>query len=295
MKSFLLSAAFLLWLTPICSAQFKNAQTETVHISGNCGMCESTIEKSGSAKNKAMVDWDQDTKMATITYNPDKTSKDEILRRIAEAGYDNEAYLAPDEAYNNLSGCCQYDRTFKNRPPSVVYEMPLNSSTTAEQPGQHELHATMATATMTVTLASPLQPVYNAYFDLKDALVNSDGDRAATLGSSLLAALKAVDMNKLDNEEHMQWMKSRSALITDAEHISTLKDVEKQRDYFITLSSNMYLLMKTSKLETPVYFQHCPMANDGKGADWLSKENNIKNPYYGSMMLTCGKTVETLQ
>src|SRR5678815_352094 len=108
MKSFLLSAAFLLWLTPICSAQFKNAQTETVHISGNCGMCESTIEKSGSAKNKAMVDWDQDTKMATVTYNPDKTSKDEILRRIAEAGYDNEAYLAPDEAYNNLSGCCQY-------------------------------------------------------------------------------------------------------------------------------------------------------------------------------------------
>ena len=54
-------------------------------------------------------------------------------------------------------------------------------------------------------------------------------------------------------------------------------------------------LMKTSELETPVYFQHCPMANDGQGADWLSKESGIKNPYFGSMMLTCGKTVETLK
>ena len=49
-----------------------------------------------------------------------------------------------------------------------------------------------------------------------------------------------------------------------------------------------------SKNETPVYYQFCPMANDGKGANWLSKENAVKNPYYGSMMLSCGKTVETI-
>jgi hypothetical protein len=57
----------------------------------------------------------------------------------------------------------------------------------------------------------------------------------------------------------------------------------------------MYALMKVSKQETPTYYQFCPMANDGKGANWLSKENAVKNPYYGNQMLTCGKVVETIK
>jgi hypothetical protein len=61
------------------------------------------------------------------------------------------------------------------------------------------------------------------------------------------------------------------------------------------LSENMYALIKVSKTETPTYYQFCPMANDGKGANWLSKENAVKNPYYGSQMLTCGKVVETIK
>jgi hypothetical protein len=142
---------------------------------------------------------------------------------------------------------------------------------------------------------SHLQPVYEAYFGLKDALVKSDVKEAAAKGSSLITSLKAVELTLLSQGEHNQWTKIQSALIADAQKISTAKELEQQRDYFITLSSNMYLLMKSSDLETPVYWQHCPMANDGKGADWLSKEIGIKNPYYGSMMLTCGKTVETLK
>lgn len=53
--------------------------------------------------------------------------------------------------------------------------------------------------------------------------------------------------------------------------------------------------MKVAKTETPTYYQFCPMANGGKGANWLSKENEVKNPYYGSEMLTCGKVVETIK
>jgi copper chaperone CopZ len=288
MKSFLLISSLWLMLASTGSAQSHNKITETVNISGNCGMCESTIEKSGSLKHKSKVDWDRDTKTATMTYNPNKTSKDEILKRIALAGYDNEAYLAPDEAYNNLSGCCQYNRPMKTMSAAATGEMP-GSIGTPEEHQNH--HAGMAPPKTTTSL----QPVYDAYFALKDALVKSDGVEASAKGTDLLAALKAVDMGKLANEEHMQWMKTQSALLFDAEQISKTQDIEKQREAFVTLSVNMYLLIKTSTLETPVYFQHCPMANDGKGADWLSKESGIKNPYYGSMMLTCGRTVETLQ
>ena len=93
----------------------------------------------------------------------------------------------------------------------------------------------------------------------------------------------------------MVWMKVVANLKEDAEHISDTKDAGNQRDHFATLSKSIYELIKVSKQDTPTYFQHCPMANDGKGADWLSKENTIKNPYFGSMMLSCGKTVETIK
>ena len=78
-------------------------------------------------------------------------------------------------------------------------------------------------------------------------------------------------------------------------HISSSLKIEQQRNYFISFSKNMYVLIKATKLETTIYVQHCPMANEGKGADWLSKESIIKNPYFGSQMLNCGKTVETIK
>ncbi|MBI3234819.1 MAG: DUF3347 domain-containing protein, partial [Bacteroidetes bacterium] len=80
----------------------------------------------------------------------------------------------------------------------------------------------------------------------------------------------------------------------DAEQMSKATDIEAQRQIFMKLTKNVYALRKISKQETTVYFQHCPMYNDGVGADWLSKEKTIKNPYYGSQMLTCGKVVETI-
>ena len=94
---------------------------------------------------------------------------------------------------------------------------------------------------------------------------------------------------------HMVWMKVIQSLKEDAEHIADTKDIKHQRDHFISLSNDIYALMSIAKYEVPVYYQYCPMANDGKGANWLSKENEIKNPYYGSKMLTCGKTVSTIK
>ncbi len=64
---------------------------------------------------------------------------------------------------------------------------------------------------------------------------------------------------------------------------------------FKSLSKDMFEVIKVSNSETPVYYQFCPMADSGKGANWLSLRENIKNPYYGSQMLSCGKTVETIK
>ncbi|WP_313805537.1 DUF3347 domain-containing protein [Flavobacterium sp.] len=271
--------AFVMLSVTACDAQIKNAKTESVKIYGNCGMCESTIEKAGNIKKVAQVDWDEETKMATLTYDASKTNPNEILKRIALSGYDSDQFLAPDAVYAKLPECCQYERVRK--------------TTVKEEYSKH--HQNQVMEQPTTQEENQFKTVFDTYFSLKDALVKTDGTQASTYAKSLLAALNVIEMGKLANQEHAVWMKVMKDLVFDAEHIQETKDVGHQRDHFMSLSGNMYTLMKASKHAQPVYYQFCPMANSGKGANWLSMESAVKNPYYGSQMLTCGKTVETLK
>ena len=266
----------LLSTTFISQAQIKNSKTETVKVWGNCDMCKSTIEKAGNKKGTAKVVWNDETKQATITYDAKKTTTNEILKRIALAGYDNTAFAAPTEAYNNLPGCCQYDRPDKKE----------TINTTAATTKSQEPTAPAKTNT--------LQAIYDAYFQLKDALVKSDASIAATKAAALSKLLNEVKMETLGSN-HMVYMNVEKDLKLHSEHISESKDIAHQRDHFTSLSTAMYQLIKVAKPNTTVYYDHCPMYNDGKGANWLSKEASIKNPYYGNMMLTCGKVQETIK
>ena len=140
-----------------------------------------------------------------------------------------------------------------------------------------------------------INKVLNAYIQLKDALVKSDGTNSSSASKTLLTAIQEVNMSELNTETHTQWMKVVNDLKDNAENISETKEITRQRDYFMSLSKNLYAVLKVSKSETTIYYQFCPMANKGKGANWLSLENKVKNPYYGNQMLTCGKVVETIQ
>ena len=270
------------------NAQIKNAKTESVKIYGNCGMCETKIEKAGNIKKIANVDWNQETQMATLTYDAKKTNQDEILKRIALVGYDSDKFLAPDDVYNNLHGCCQYDR---------VAKVPVKEETTSiASNGDHSNHSNHSeTSTTVIQGENQLKVVFDNYFLVKDALITSNGNSTASASKELVTAINNVKMDKLDMDVHMVWMKVVNTIQKDAENIANTKDVKIQRDHFTSLSKEIYTLIKISKYENPVYYQFCPMFNDGKGANWLSKENAIKNPYYGSMMLNCGKTVETIK
>ncbi|RBN51003.1 DUF3347 domain-containing protein [Flavobacterium psychrolimnae] len=285
----ILMAIILLLSVTIASAQIKNSKTETVKIYGNCDMCKSKIEIAGNLKKVAKVEWNKDTKMATLNYDSTKTSQDEILKRIALAGYDSNKFLAPDATYDELHGCCQYDREAK---VAVSTEMKMETTTT-ENHANHANHSDAAVAKQQVD--TKLKVVFDTYFLLKDALVKTDGKAAATIAKEVLTALNAVKMDELAMDVHMIWMKEMKGLMAGAKNISETLDIKRQREIFIPLSKSMYELIKVAKYETPVYLQFCPMANDGKGANWLSKENAVRNPYYGSQMMTCGKTIETIQ
>jgi len=269
-----------------CFAEIKNAKVETVHIYGNCSICKSTIETAANVKNVVEVEWNKDTKMAVLTYDEKQTNQDEILKRIGLAGYDSDKFLAPDNVYAKLETCCQYERAEK-----IIAK--IEATKAVNLVVEEKVVASML-ETKTDVEQLQLKEVFNSYFAVKDALVKTDGTLAATKAVLLLNSINAVKMENLTKEEHAEWMKVMKDLVFDAEHISETKDAGHQRDHFTSLSKNMYSLIKVSKQETPTYYQFCPMANKGKGANWLSKENIVKNPYYGSKMLGCGKTVEIL-
>ncbi|MEJ5050992.1 DUF3347 domain-containing protein [Chryseobacterium culicis] len=270
-------------------AQIRNAKTERVKIYGNCDMCKANIEKAGNVKNISSVEWNKDTKMATLSYDAQKTNGEEVLKRIALAGYDNEKFLAPDDVYNTLAGCCQYTRELK--PASTDKDQGMNMN---NEHGNHD-HSKMTQSTSAENKnVSQFSKVFDTYFSLKDALVNTDAGASSANAASLVKAIQNVEMGKLSNEEHTVWMKVLKEITAQAEKIAGTKDISKQRETFALLSENIYALTKVSKQDETVYYQHCPMFNNGKGANWLSKEEAIKNPFYGSKMLTCGSVQETI-
>jgi len=284
MKSLLniLISAPVLLFTMACNASMKNSKSVSVKISGNCEMCEQTIETAANVKDEVSLDWNKDNKIAIVSYDSTKTNTNEILKRVALAGYDNEKFLAPDDAYQKLAACCKYERSTKK-----ATQEPGDAQTNNIETKQDSVKQTVE--------VNQLILVSNYYFDLKNALIKANTASAAEKAKDLSQALSSVKMEKLQDAQHIVWMKVYKSLIAASESITKSKNVEAQRAQFITLSENMYGLMKVAQLETPVYYQNCPMYNDGKGANWLSLENNVKNPYYGSQMLTCGKTIETIK
>ena len=279
-------ALFMLLSSSTSYAQIKHTKTEIVTIYGTCGICEKTIEKAGNLKKVAKVAWNKNTKKATLTYDATKTNPSEILKRIALAGYDSESFLAPEDVYAKLPDCCRYERNpLASKGGMKMTEKPKIKMGDPD----HSAHTIVKKDT------NQMKAVLDNYFELKDALVQTDAAKASEKSKELATVIKSVKMDQLSMKVHIVCMKVLKSLEEDATVISNSKDIVLQRNRFMNLSKNMYELMKVSKYEQPVYYQNCPMYNDGKGANWLSKENPIKNPYYGSQMLTCGKTVETIK
>lgn len=140
-----------------------------------------------------------------------------------------------------------------------------------------------------------IQKLTNGYLKVKDALVKESAADAKTASEELLATVKAFNAEKLSGEQQEMYQKKIAELKDDAEHIIGTGDVGHQRDHFATLSKRIYELNKAFDAnQSTLYYQHCPMAFSNKGAFWVSAEQEIKNPYFGSKMLKCGSTVETI-
>ncbi len=98
---------------------FAGEKTEKFKVYGNCGMCEKRIEKAAkSVDGVSTADWDKKTKMMEVTLDDSKTDVHKVHMAIAKAGHDTKMHKAKNEVYNELPGCCQYDRAAEEKAES---------------------------------------------------------------------------------------------------------------------------------------------------------------------------------
>ncbi|QOD61849.1 DUF3347 domain-containing protein [Polaribacter haliotis] len=130
------------------------------------------------------------------------------------------------------------------------------------------------------------EAILTAYFNLKDALVADDESKAKELGASLEKSLSNFDVSKYTDAQKLELKDIIIDAKEHAEHISK-SPIAHQREHFKVLSKDIIDMVAITGASNKLYEQYCPMYD--KGSAWLSMNKEVRNPYYGSKMLKCGK------
>ena len=127
-----------------------------------------------------------------------------------------------------------------------------------------------------------LNAVYDQYKQLTTSLINGDVAKVKIASNALEAGATQ--------------MKGGNEIATAASKITSASELEAQRKHYASLSNALIQLIKNAGVENgELYLDYCPMALNDKGAYWLSSEKEIRNPYFGNEMLTCGEIKETIK
>lgn len=161
--------------------------------------------------------------------------------------------------------------------------------------GHSDTAGTKTTAINTVVF--PAKEIITGYLQLKNALTKDNGKDAAIAGNSIVATLNKVDKTALATSQQKAYADLQDDLKENAEHIgANANKIAHQREHFVMLSKDIADLIKVfGNSGQTLYKDFCPMANDGKGAIWISETKEIKNPYLGSKMPDCGTVKETIK
>jgi Cu(I)/Ag(I) efflux system membrane fusion protein len=186
------------------------------------------------------------------------------------------------EFYTVLSGLSEGE--------SVVVDGAFQIDASAQLRGLESMMSYQAedeenTESFSVLDDSMMRALVAPYLKLKDELVRSDVKTSSALAKEMLVLLS-----------DKKYAFSRTNLKALLESLQKTEDIEVQRELFRLISNEMIQWASTTQsVSSKLYVQFCPMANNNKGAKWLSSEEQIRNPFYGDVMLTCGSVVEVIE
>ena len=141
-----------------------------------------------------------------------------------------------------------------------------------------------------------LNKVVVIYLELKDALVQGNEDKAITFSKEFYAELRQVEAEQLEGEARAFWQEKQESLLQHSAMNTSKENLQELRENFVFLSGEMIKIVSTFGVGNgQIFVDYCPMANSDAGAYWLSEIREIRNPYYGEAMLTCGEIVTEIE
>lgn len=144
--------------------------------------------------------------------------------------------------------------------------------------------------------AASIKEITDHYLHIKNALANDNAGEAASGAKAMAEVISKLDKSLLTAEQKKVYDDIEDDLKEHAEHIGKNSgDIKHQRDHFAMMSEDVYDLAKAFGAGRALYHDHCPMYNENKGAMWLSEMKEVKNPYFGSKMITCGTVEEVIK
>ena len=147
-----------------------------------------------------------------------------------------------------------------------------------------------------IKAASSIKEIVDHYLHIKNALTNDNSSEAASGGRAMEEAIGKLDKSLLVAAQEKVYSEIADDLKEHAEHIGkNAGNIKHQREHFAMMSEDVYDLVKAFGAGQPIYHDHCPMYNEGKGAIWLSEMKEVKNPYYGKEMPKCGTVEEVIK
>ncbi len=144
--------------------------------------------------------------------------------------------------------------------------------------------------------ADQLAGMFQDYLAMSRALAGDDPAGAKGGGAALARKLHAADAASLDGAARGDWNELAIRLHDGAEGVAGAEELDAMRVSFGSLSAAMLetIARFPGRSLGPVHHLHCPMAFDDRGADWLSSDKAIANPYFGAEMLRCGEVKGTV-
>lgn len=144
--------------------------------------------------------------------------------------------------------------------------------------------------------SADLTELYSHYTHLTFALSGDDPKEAVSAAKGILASFPKIDKNGFSDEQKKEFAELEASIREHSEHIAdNAGKIDHQREHLDIMSVDFYDLLKDFGTPKPVYKLFCPMFNDNKGTFWLSDSREVKNPYYGKEMLSCGEVQEEIK
>lgn len=165
-----------------------------------------------------------------------------------------------------------------------------DSSTTEVRTSENTKQEASSTLDEESSKKDELSSILNSYFNLSENLANDSAIDAAKSSEDLRIALTSFQVSNLTEGDEKTVEEILESSIEHAEHITdNAGDIYHQREHLVLLSQDIKDLVEIVGSNQKLYEAFCPMANNDKGAIWITNKNVVENPYMGQSMPKCGK------